>query len=74
MQHVALRTGRLRFWWTTQSEWVRADVVMGVLLLLLGCVYVGNTWSPSSYGHVLQLAGAQDTGVVWGEPRPIRSD
>lgn len=74
MQCFAFWSDRLRLWWSVQSEWVRTDVVVGVLLLLMGCVYVGNTWSPSSYGHVLQLAGAQDTGVVWGEPRPIRSD
>jgi len=71
---LKLWTDRLRAWWGKQTQWLRADFVMGLFLLLAGCVYVGNAWSPSSYGHVLQIAGAKDTGVVWGEPRPIRSD
>ena len=74
MQPSTVWISRLRLWWSAQPEWVRADAAIGFMLLLLGCVYVGNAWSPSSYGHVLQLAGAQDTGVVWGEPRSIRSD
>lgn len=65
---------RLQRWWLSQTDWVRTDTVVALLLLVAGCVYVSHAWSPSSYGHVLQLAGAQDTGVVWGEPRPIRSD
>ncbi|MBV5299902.1 MAG: hypothetical protein JZU64_17660 [Rhodoferax sp.] len=42
--------------------------------MLVGAVYVGNAWSPSSYGHVLRIAGATQTGIIWGEPRALRSD
>ncbi|WP_312240047.1 hypothetical protein [Pantoea sp.] len=44
------------------------------LLFLLGVVYVSNTWSPSSYGFFLKQADPQHSGIIWGQPRPIRSD
>jgi hypothetical protein len=43
-------------------------------VVLLGIIYVSQTWSPSSYGIVLRQLQAKDTGVVLGEPRHIRSD
>ncbi len=43
-------------------------------LALLGLVYVLNSWSPSSYGYFLRQVEPQNSGVVWGEPRPVRSD
>lgn len=59
---------------TLESDWLKAQLRVALALLLLGILYVGQAWSPSSYGHVLQLAGASETGVVWGQPRAIRSD
>lgn len=55
------------------ASWRRLNVVFGVFFVLAGLVYVGQTWSPSCYGFVLQQIGAED-GVVWGHPRQIRSD
>ncbi|WP_155301378.1 DUF7657 domain-containing protein [Cupriavidus necator] len=48
--------------------------LVGFMLLLLGLIYVGNTWSPSSYGVVLERIGAKGDGLHFGTPRPIRSD
>ncbi|MGJ7519674.1 DUF7657 domain-containing protein [Variovorax sp. LT1P1] len=53
-----------------RAQWLR----YAVLVLVCGAVYVGQHWSPSSYGIVLRQLGVQDTGLVFGEPRPIRSD
>lgn len=45
------------------------------IVFTLGIVYVSKTWSPSSYGHVLQHhLGYVEGGPDWGKPRPIRSD
>jgi hypothetical protein len=55
-------------------SWVRLNVAVALAALLWACVYVGQAWSPSSYGHVLKSSGATDTGLVWGVPRAIRSD
>lgn len=56
------------------SGWLRFNLWVALALVLMGCVYVGQAWSPSSYAHVLQVSGAQDTGLVWGQARAIRSD
>jgi hypothetical protein len=49
--------------------------VFVVLSLLVGFIYVGKTWSPSSYAVVLKnIFKLQDTGLVVGKPRCIRSD
>ena len=56
------------------SAWLKANLLVACALLVMGCVYVGQAWSPSSYGHVLQVAGASNTGLIWGQSRPIRSD
>lgn len=58
----------------TTVSWLRVNLAVALMAILLGCVYVGQAWSPSSYGHVLQNSGATDTGVIWGEPRLFRSD
>lgn len=42
--------------------------------LFIGVVYISQTWSPSSYGLVLQQLQAKDTGIVAGTPKPIRAD
>jgi len=42
--------------------------------VILGAIYVSQTWSPSSYGLVLQQLQAKNTGVIAGDPRPIRAD
>ena len=56
------------------SSWLRLNLTVGFVAVLLGCVYVGQAWSPSSYGHVLKNSGATDIGLIWGEPRLFRSD
>lgn len=42
------------------------------LMLLIPIVYFALT--PSSYGEVLNLMGFEKEGLVWGEPRAIRTD
>ncbi|MBY7924269.1 hypothetical protein KW453_18600 [Vibrio fluvialis] len=42
------------------------------LMLLIPIVYFALT--PSSYGEVLNMMGFGKEGLVWGEPRAIRSD
>ena len=49
--------------------------VFVVLSLLVGVIYVGRTWSPSSYAVVLKnIFQSQDAGLVAGKARCIRSD
>jgi hypothetical protein len=43
-------------------------------VILSGCVYVGQRWSPSSYAIVLEKFEVADRGVVAGLPRADRSD
>jgi len=50
------------------------EKILLAAFFLLGLIYVGNTWSPSSYGYFLQQHQPDNTGIVWGEPRAIRSD
>lgn len=59
---------------TLKSSWLKLNWLMLLGCLALGWVYVSQAWSPSSYGHVLEQAGAEDTGLVWGQARAIRSD
>ena len=56
----------------TCSPKFRLALIVGVVLA--GCVYVGQRWSPSSYAIVLQQLGVPDTGLVAGLPRPERGD
>jgi hypothetical protein len=51
------------FWW-----------VLWIGVILSGCLYVGQRWSPSSYAIVLQQFGVVETGVVAGLPRVERGD
>jgi len=52
-----------------------ANLLAAVVLVVMGSVYIGKTWSPSSYGHVLvNILGYADSGPDWGKARPIRSD
>ena len=41
-----------------------------------GLAFVGILlrWTPSSYGVALSILGHPDAGLIWGTPRPIRSD
>lgn len=50
------------------------EVALFAVLFVFGLFYVGNTWSPSSYGIFLQQHDPENAGVVWGKPRAIRSD
>ncbi len=45
-----------------------------IVLFALGVLYVLNHWSPSSYGYFLKQHGAENSGIIWGTPQPIRSD
>lgn len=53
-----------------RAHWLRYVL----LVFFCGAVYVGQHWSPSSYGIVLRQLGVEQTGLVFGRPRPIRSD
>jgi len=44
------------------------------LILALGLALTALAWTPSSYGVVLAQLGAPEAGLVWGEPRQVRSD
>lgn len=59
---------------TGKSFWLKLNGLILFGCFALGLLYVGQAWSPSSYGHVLEQAGAEDTGLVWGQARAIRSD
>lgn len=49
--------------------------VFVALSLLVGVVYVGKAWSPSSYAVVLKnIFQSRSTGLVAGKPRCVRSD
>ncbi|TPV49466.1 hypothetical protein FJW01_00840, partial [Pantoea deleyi] len=50
------------------------EKILYVILFLLGALYIFNSWSPSSYGFFLKKIDPQNSGVLWGEPRAIRSD
>lgn len=44
------------------------------MVAVLAVLYTGLGWSPSSYALALEQAGVEETGLVWGRPRAIRSD
>ncbi|WIM56538.1 hypothetical protein P7T05_08330 [Pantoea anthophila] len=50
------------------------EKILYIVLFLLGILYVFNSWSPSSYGVFLKKIDPQNAGILWGEPRSIRSD
>jgi hypothetical protein len=52
----------------------RLITVVFTAFLIGGFLYVGATWSPSSYAIALKRFGVDNVGVVQGTPRPIRSD
>ncbi len=59
----------------TQGAWRMANLLAALVLVIMGSVYIGKTWSPSSYGWVLvNVLGYADRGPDWGKARPIRSD
>ena len=49
---------------------------LAAAVIVFGCVYVGQRWSPSSYAIILESLGvpAADRGVIAGVPRPDRGD
>ena len=57
------------------DAWRFANLLLAVAFVVSGIVYVGKTWSPSSYGWVLvNILGYAESGPAWGTARPIRSD
>lgn len=48
--------------------------ILWLTIALCGIVYVSQDWSPSSYGVLLRQIGQAGEGLVFGEPRPVRSD
>ena len=57
------------------DAWRSANLLAAAVLVVMGMVYVGKTWSPSSYGYVLvNHLGYADSGPAWGTVRPVRSD
>ena len=55
-----------RVWFTTHRFESSAIVIF--------LVYVFLRFTPSSYSLALQLLGAEDDGLLYGNPRPIKSD
>ena len=53
---------------------IRLRPIAFIALFLAGLVYVSQYFSPSSYAVVLRELAVLDVGLVWGQPRPIRSD
>jgi hypothetical protein len=41
---------------------------------VFAAVYIGNTWTPSSYGIALKAIGAPEAGPQLGSPREVRWD
>ncbi len=58
----------------SMHNWRDANLVVILVLLLCGAWVITHTWTPSSYGALLQLIGAEGEGLVKGPPRNIRSD
>lgn len=56
------------------SEKNRFAWIFLLSLALCGAVYVSQYWSPSSYGALLRQIGQAGDGLIFGEPRPVRSD
>jgi hypothetical protein len=55
--------------------WRTANLLAIVAILVLEMAYIGKTWSPSSYGHVLvRHLGYADGGPDVGKLQLIRSD
>jgi hypothetical protein len=52
----------------------KARSVLTALAVLFCAVWISQTWTQSSYGHVLRAFQARDDGVVVGTPRGIISD
>lgn len=52
----------------------RFDILLWCATIVIGLVYVGNRWCPSSYSIVLNALGEKDTGLVAGTPRAERGD
>lgn len=53
---------------------LRARWVAVLCVVLGGFLYVSQYWSPSSYGVLLRQIGQPNEGLVFGEPRSVRSD
>lgn len=78
----ASRRARLSGRAVSAARWAHATPERAVwtwfgLLALLGTlVYSALAWTPTSYARALDLMGApvEQQGVVFGEPRPVRSD
>ena len=57
------------------DAWKFTNLLLAFAFVVAGMVYVGKTWSPSSYGWVLvNILGYAESGPDWGTARPIRSD
>ncbi|MBK9954584.1 MAG: hypothetical protein IPP18_05445 [Rhodocyclaceae bacterium] len=51
------------------------DFIVAIVILVWGSIYIGNSWSPSSYGYVLaNILGEPQSGPAWGEYQAVRSD
>ena len=50
------------------------NLIWAGVLTLLGLIYVGNAWTPSSYGLVFDSFDVQNTGLIAGKARTGRSD
>lgn len=57
-----------------RRSWFGRLDLFSLVVLLLGVVYAGLAWTPSSYGLVLSKIGLKGEGLVAGKPKGIRSD
>lgn len=53
---------------------INLENIIYLFLIVYGVIYILNAWSPSSYGLFLEHIKANNTGIIWGTPRAIRSD
>ncbi|MBN8893777.1 MAG: hypothetical protein J0I71_02935 [Rhodanobacter sp.] len=58
------------------ADWRRAPIYWGLMAItvLLGLLYVGKAWTPSSYAITLNVLGVDAPGPTFGQPRDTRSD
>ncbi|MEN5178799.1 DUF7657 domain-containing protein [Comamonas odontotermitis] len=51
------------------------NIIFFILFILIGFIYIANTWSPSSYAHVLKNHFSyEEVKPDFGKSRPVRSD
>lgn len=57
-----------------KSAEIVKDNIFELIIIGLSIVYIALCLTPSSYGLVLNMFGLNNEGLLWGNPRAIRSD